>query len=491
MEHSRLYEDIAARTGGDIYIAVVGPVRTGKSTFIKKFMETVVIPNIDNVYKRERAKDELPQSGSGRTVMTMEPKFVPEEAVTVSFGKAKARVRLIDSVGYLVDGAIGQTEEGVPRMVTTPWFNHEVTMNEAAETGTKKVITDHSTVGIVMTTDGSVTELPRESYLEAENKTINELKKLGKPFMVLLNTADPNSQTARSIKNEIEKRHGVSCLAVNCLELTEHDILDIFSSILMEFPMTEVQIFLPDWVDALAADNGMKTEIYERILSSADDIARLKDAEKAVAAVSTLEHVKYCEMSSTDLAKGIAVINIEMPRELFYKTLSDETGVEVTCDGDLMAMLTEMAAIKKDYEKVAGALEQVRAVGYGIVMPDTDEMTLQTPEIIKSGGSYGVKLKASAPSIHMIRADIEAEISPIVGSEKQSQELVNYLLSEFEEDTEKLWQSNIFGKSLFELVNEGLNSKLKKMPEEARLKLRDTLCRIINEGSGGLICIIL
>ncbi|MBE6991184.1 MAG: stage IV sporulation protein A [Ruminococcaceae bacterium] len=491
MEHSRLYEDIAARTGGDIYIAVVGPVRTGKSTFIKKFMETVVIPNIDNVYKRERAKDELPQSGSGRTVMTMEPKFVPEEAVTVNFGKAKARVRLIDSVGYLVDGAIGQTEEGVPRMVTTPWFEHEIPMYEAAETGTRKVITDHSTVGIVMTTDGSVTELPRESYLEAENKTISELKKLGKPFMVLLNTVDPNSQTAISIKKDIEKRHGVSCLAVNCLELTERDILDIFSSMLMEFPLTELQIFLPDWVEALAADNVMKTEIFERILNSSGEIVKLKDAEKAVSAVSELEHVKYCEMYSTDLAKGIASISIEMPRELFYKTLTDETGVEVTCDGDLMAMLTEMAAIKKDYEKVSGALEQVRAVGYGIVMPDTDEMTLQTPEIIKSGGSYGVKLKASAPSIHMIRADIEAEISPIVGSEKQSQELVNYLLSEFEEDTEKLWQSNIFGKSLFELVNEGLNSKLKKMPDEARLKLRDTLCRIINEGSGGLICIIL
>ncbi len=491
MEHSRLYEDIAARTGGDIYIAVVGPVRTGKSTFIKKFMETIVIPNIDNVYKRERAKDELPQSGSGRTVMTMEPKFVPEEAVTVSFGKAKARVRLIDSVGYLVDGAIGQTEEGVPRMVTTPWFDHEVTMNEAAETGTKKVINDHSTVGIVMTTDGSITELPRESYIEAENKTISELKKLGKPFMVLLNTADPGSQTAKNIKKDIEKKHGVSCLAVNCLELDESDILDIFGSMLMEFPMTEMQVFLPDWVDALAYDNGMKAEIYERLLNVASDIARLKDAEKAAAAVRTLENVKYCEMSATDLAKGIAAITVEMPRELFYKTLSDETGVEVTCDGDLMAMMSEMASIKKDYAKVAGALEQVRAVGYGIVMPDTDEMTLQTPEIIKSGGSYGVKLKASAPSIHMIRADIEAEISPIVGSEKQSQELVNYLLSEFEEDTEKLWQSNIFGKSLFELVNEGLNSKLKKMPDEARLKLRDTLCRIINEGSGGLICIIL
>ncbi len=491
MAHSRLYEDIAERTGGDIYIAVVGPVRTGKSTFIKRFMETVVIPNIDNVYKKERARDELPQSGSGRTVMTMEPKFVPEEAVTVSFGKAKARVRMIDSVGYLVDGAIGQTEEGVPRMVTTPWFDHEVTMFEAAETGTRKVITDHSTVGIVITTDGSVTELPRESYIEAEDRTISELKALGKPFMVLINTTDPASQSARSLKNEIEKKHGVSCLAVNCLELTEADILDVFSTMLMEFPMTEMQVLLPDWVDAMAYDCPMKTEIYKKLLDTAPGIARLKDAERIVSAMGTVDFVKYCEMSATDLAKGIAVITIELPRQLFYETLTQQTGVAVTCDGDLMTMLAEMAHIKKDYDKISGALEQVRAVGYGIVMPDTEEMTLQTPEIIKSGGSYGVKLKASAPSIHMIRADIEAEISPIVGSEKQSQELVNYLLSEFEEDTEKLWQSNIFGKSLFELVNEGLNSKLKKMPEEARFKLRDTLCRIINEGSGGLICIIL
>lgn len=491
MEQFDLYQDISARTGGDIYIGVVGPVRTGKSTFIKRFMETAVIPNIDNVYKRERARDELPQSGSGRTVMTVEPKFVPEEAVAVSAAGSSARVRLIDSVGYLIDGAMGQMEDGSPRMVTTPWFDHEITMNEAAELGTKKVIAEHSTVGIVVTTDGTVTDLPRESYLEAESRAVTELKALGKPFVVVINTAEPDSSAAQGMKSQLERQYGITCIAKNCIQLSQQDITDIFDALLMEFPMTELDVFLPDWVESLADDHPLKTDAWQALMESAKAVIKLKDADKTAVSAAAVENVSRAEVSHRDLAKGVAVLSLDYPRELFYQILSEKTGMEVAGDGDLMELLEKMGSIEKEYSRVQGALEQVKAVGYGIVMPDTQEMTLQTPEIIKSGGSYGVKLKASAPSIHMIRADIETEISPMVGSEQQSEELIKYLLSEYEGDTEKLWDSNIFGKSLYELINEGLTTKLKKMPDEARMKLKDTLGRIINEGSGGLICIIL
>ncbi len=492
MEEKKLYEDIAQRTGGDIYIGVVGPVRTGKSTFIKRFMETLVIPNIENVYRRERARDELPQSGSGRTVMTAEPKFVPEEAVRVEMEDGAAfSVRLIDCVGYLVPGAVGQTEDDAPRMVTTPWFDYDIPMTEAAEVGTRKVIAEHSTIGVVVTTDGSITDIPREDYLEAENRVISELKELGKPFLVLLNSAYPNSDRAKAIQADLIDRYDVSCIRVNCLELDEEDVTSIIREVLYEFPVKELSMFLPPWVDALPYDHPIKSELYSAIRAGASEMRRIRDVEGTMAAIGQCESVSSARISSIDLGSGKARATLELPRGLFYETISAQSGFTIADDGDLMSLLTSLAGVKKEYDKVAEALKEVRETGYGIVAPCPEELRLEEPEIVKQGGRYGVRLKASAPSIHMIRADIETEVSPIVGSEKQSEEMVTYLLREFEGDTAKIWESNIFGKSFHELVGEDLNAKLKRMPEDARGKLRETLQRVINEGSGGLICIIL
>ena len=492
MEDRKIYEDIALRTEGDIYIGVVGPVRTGKSTFIKRFMETLVIPNIENVYRRERARDELPQSGSGRTIMTAEPKFVPEEAVAVTMeGGAAFQVRLIDCVGYMVEGAVGHLEGETQRMVTTPWFDHEIPMSEAAEIGTRKVIAEHSTIGIVITTDGTITEIPREDYLEAEDRVITELKELGKPFLVLLNSAYPNSERAQAIQADISQRYGVACRALNCLELSEGDINTVLKDVLYEFPVKELDLFLPPWVDALPADHPIKAGLYDAIRQNTAQLRHIREVEGVIAALGESEHISEARISAIDLGTGVAAARLALPRELFYKTLSEQSGFEVGDDGDLMSLLTKLAAVKAEYDKVAGALHDVRETGYGIVVPGIDELKLEEPEIMKQGGRYGVRLKASAPSIHMIRADIETAVSPIVGNEKQSEDMVNYLLQEFEGDTSKIWQSNIFGRSFHELVNEDLQAKLKRMPEDARRKLQETLTRIINEGSGGLICIIL
>lgn len=492
MEENKLYDDIAQRTGGDIYIGVVGPVRTGKSTFIKRFMETLVIPNIENVYRRERARDELPQSGSGRTVMTAEPKFVPEEAVRVEMADgASFAVRLIDCVGYMVPGATGQTENDVPRMVTTPWYDHDIPMTEAAELGTRKVIAEHSTIGIVVTTDGTITDIPREDYLEAEERVITELKALGKPFLVLLNSAYPQSDRAKAIQADIMDRYDVTCMRCNCLELDENDVTAIIKGVLYEFPVKELDLFLPPWVDALPYDHPIKNELYAAIRQGAAEMRRIRDVEGAMAAIGGCENVSSARVTSISLGAGLASAALELPRSLFYDTISAQSGFTISDDGDLMSLLTDLAGVKKEYDKVSDALRQVRETGYGIVAPGPEEMKLEEPEIVKQGGRYGVRLKASAPSIHMIRADIETEVSPIVGSEKQSEEMVGYLLQEFEGDTSKIWDSNIFGKSFHELVGEDLNTKLKRMPDDARDKFRETLQRVINEGSGGLICIIL
>ncbi len=492
MEERKIYEDIAHRTDGDIYIGVVGPVRTGKSTFIKRVMESLVIPNIENVYRRERARDELPQSGSGRTIMTAEPKFVPEEAVTVSMdGSAAFQVRLIDCVGYMVPGAVGQLEGETERMVTTPWFDHEIPMSEAAEVGTRKVIAEHSTIGIVVTTDGTITEIPREDYLEAEERVIRELKELGKPFLVLLNSAHPNSERARAIRDEIAQRHQVTCVAANCLEMEEGDVSALLKQVLYEFPLKEMDLFLPPWVDALPQEHPIKAALYEAIRQGAGQLGRIRDVEQAVESMRECEQVSQARVTSIDLGTGLACASLELPRSLFYDTISQQSGFQIANDGDLMALLTQLAQVKASYDKVADALKEVEETGYGIVVPSIDSLVLEEPEIVRQGGRYGVRLKASAPSIHMIRADIETEVSPIVGSEKQSEEMIHYLLQEFEGDTAKIWQSNIFGKSFHELVGEDLNAKVKRMPEDAREKLRETLQRIINEGSGGLICIIL
>ena len=471
MEDRKIYEDIALRTEGDIYIGVVGPVRTGKSTFIKRFMETLVIPNIENVYRRERARDELPQSGSGRTIMTAEPKFVPEEAVAVTMeGGAAFQVRLIDCVGYI---------------------DHEIPMSEAAEIGTRKVIAEHSTIGIVITTDGTITEIPREDYLEAEDRVITELKELGKPFLVLLNSAYPNSERAQAIQADISQRYGVACRALNCLELSEGDINTVLKDVLYEFPVKELDLFLPPWVDALAQDHPIKSALYTAIREGASDLYRIRDVEQTVRSIKECEEVSDARVTSIDLGTGLAAAVLDLPRALFYHTLSQQSGFQIQDDGDLVSLLTQLAGVKAAYDKVADALKEVEETGYGIVVPSIDSLVLEEPEIVRQGGRYGVRLKASAPSIHMIRADIETEVAPIVGTEKQSEEMVHYLLQEFEGDTSKIWQSNIFGKSFYELVGEDLNTKVKRMPEDAREKLRETLQRIINEGSGGLICIIL
>ncbi len=492
MGERSIYESIAQRTQGDIYIGVVGPVRTGKSTFIKRFMESLVIPKIENVYRRERARDELPQSGSGRTVMTAEPKFVPDEAVEVVMDEGAAiSVRLIDCVGYMVPGAVGVMEDGMPRMVTTPWFDQEIPLTEAAEIGTRKVIAEHCTIGIVLTTDGTITDIPREDYLDAEERVITELKELGKPFMVLLNSAYPNSGRARAVREEIAQKYDVTCLCVNCLELEEGAIADLIQGVLYEFPIRELNLFLPPWVDALPFDHPIKRELYGAIRAGADGLRRIRDVAPCMELVGKCDVVSRAGVTAMDLGTGSVRAELELPRNLFYDTLSERSGFRVRDDGDLMTLLSGLAEMKCSYDKVAEALVQVRESGYGIVMPDVNELTLEEPEIVKQGGHYGVRLKASAPSIHMIRADIQTEVSPIMGTEKQSEEMIRYLLQEFEGDTSKIWQSNIFGKSFHDLVGEDLNAKLKRMPEDARAKLRETLQRILNEGSGGLICIIL
>lgn len=492
MENHSIYENIAQRTQGDIYIGVVGPVRTGKSTFIKRFMESLVIPKIDNVYRRERARDELPQSGSGRMIMTAEPKFVPEEAVEITMdGGAALSVRLIDCVGYLVPGAVGAMEEGMPRMVTTPWFEYEIPMTEAAEIGTRKVITEHCTIGIVMTTDGTITDIPREDYLEAEERVISELQDMGKPFLVLLNSAEPYSERARALRSEIAEKYNVTCVCANCLELEEEAVTNIIRGVLLEFPVMEVDLFLPAWVDALPLEHPIKNSVYTAVRSGACGLQRMRDVQTCVEQMGKCESISRAGILSMDLGTGVACAELELPRSLFYETLSQQSGFQVRDDGDLVSLLSGLAVMKEGYDRVAQALEQVRETGYGIVMPDINELTLEEPEIVRQGGRYGVRLKASAPSIHMIRADIQTEVSPIMGTEKQSEEMIHYLLEEFEGDTTKIWQSNIFGKSFHDLVGEDLNAKLKRMPEDAQNKLRETLQRIINEGTGGLICIIL
>lgn len=487
-----IYEDIAARTAGDIYLGVVGPARTGKSTFIKRFMETLVLPSIDDDYRRQRARDELPQSGSGRTVMTAEPKFVPEEAVEIAMeGGGTFSVRLVDCVGYLVPGAVGQLEDGEPRMVHTPWFPQEIPMAEAAEIGTRKVIAEHATIGIVITTDGTITDLPREAYPEAEGRVIEELKELGKPFLILLNSAHPQGEAAQKLRAKLAEQYDVTCLAVSCLDLDQQAVTEIIQAVLYEFPLEELQLFLPDWVETLPTEHPIRTALFQAIRAQAGKLVRIRDVKPAVAAMGQCELVTGASVTEMKLGSGCCQARLELPRSLFYDTLSQQTGFALHSDGELLALLEKLAVVQAEHQKVAAAMEEVRATGYGIVIPEAEELELEQPEIIKQGGRYGVRLRAKAPSIHMIRADIQAEVSPIVGSEKQSEDMLGFLLEEFEGAPEKIWQSNIFGRSFHELINEDLATKLKHMPEDAREKMRLTLERILNEGSGGLICIIL
>lgn len=484
-----IYSDIAMRTGGNIYIGVVGPVRTGKSTLIKRIMEQLVIPCIDDPYRVERAKDELPQSGSGKTIMTSEPKFVPEEAVEISpDGTTRLHIRMIDSVGYMVDGAVGAEEDGVPRMVTTPWFDYEIPMTEAAELGTRKVMEEHCSIGLVVTTDGSVTDIPRSDYVSAERRAIGDMLATGKPFLVIVNSRNPSGEAAQAVKESIMREFGLTPVIADCQALDTEDICELLQQLLYAFPMQELRVYLPRWMDALEPEHPVKAALYDALLQRAGEISSLGQAEVTLAQLQEMEQVLDFRIRSVDLARGCVDCALGFPETLFYEILSSKAGIPIESDAQLLALLTELSAIKQEYDKISDALSSVKATGYGIVMPTAEEMTLQTPEVVRKGGAFGVKLKAGAPSIHMIRVDIDTEISPMVGGEQQSQDLISYLS---DEDPNKLWQSNIFGKSVYELIQEGLTTKLVRTPDDVRAKFRGSLTRIVNDGATGLICLIL
>jgi len=484
-----IYRSIAARTGGNIYVGVVGPVRTGKSTLIKRIMEQLVIPGIQDPYRRERAQDELPQSGSGKTIMTAEPKFVPEEAVEIApDDTAKLRVRMIDTVGYMVDGAVGAEEDGKPRMVTTPWYDHEIPMTQAAELGTKKVMDQHCTIGLVVTTDGTITDIPREDYIAAEKKAITDMIKTGKPFLIIINSRDPAGEAAQKVRQSIWQEFGIEPLAADCQSMDAGDIRRLLQKLLYTFPMTQLRVHLPRWLDALEEDHPVKTAIYQALLQRAEEISSLGQAAETLETLQELDQVQTLALGNVDLAEGSVTCTIVLPEALYYGILSSKAGIPIENDAQLLALLMELAAVKQEFDKISDALSAVKATGYGVVMPTAGEMKLETPEIVRKGGAYGVKLKAGAPSIHMLRVDIDTEISPMVGDEKQSRDLIAHLSGE---DAQTLWQSNIFGKSVYDLIQEGLAAKLLQMPEDVRGKFRGTLTKIVNEGATGLICLIL
>ncbi len=492
MTDTSIYKDIAARTGGDIYIGVVGPVRTGKSTFIKRFMDMLVLPNIEEHYVRERASDELPQSASGRTIMTTEPKFIPENAVNITLDdNAGLNVRLIDCVGYIVPSSVGYVENDQPRMVATPWYDEMIPFNMAAEIGTRKVINEHSTIGLVITTDGSICEIPRAEYEEAEERVIKELTDINKPFIVLLNCIDPTAPESRDLAANLSVKYQVPVIPVNCVELNTEDIKQILGRILFQFPIKEIGIDLGRWINTLPVNHWLRASLLETLKSSCLSMKIINDARNLEEALCGNEFIDGAAIDNIDLGSGKIMVKIKTKSELFYKVLSETTGFDIHDEEELLLNMSVLARDRKEYLKVKNAIDEVEATGYGIVMPAIEELALEQPEIMKQGGRYGVRLRASAPSIHMMKANITTEVTPIVGSEKQSEDLVMYLLKEFEESPEKIWDSNIFGKSLHELVNEGLHTKLARMPVDARIRIQETLERVINEGCSGLICIIL
>lgn len=488
--NTSIYENISKRTQGDIYIGVVGPVRTGKSTFIKRFMDTLVIPNIDDDYLKDRAKDELPQSSAGRTIMTTEPKFIPEDSIEISMqDNIRLKVRMIDCVGYIVPSSEGYIEDEEPRMVMTPWSEEEIPFNMAAEIGTKKVIDEHSTIGLVITTDGSISSIPRVEYEEAEERVISELKQINKPFVVLMNTINPNDDNVLSLVDEMTSKYDVPVLPVNCLELTEDEIKEILLNVLYEFPVTSIGVDLPTWFKGLDKDDELKKSVVSSFFEQSKSITSIRTAY----CLSSIDNknIKSINISDVDLSNGNIMLDVSLDNSYFYSIMSKKCGLEIKDEQDLLREITNLADIRNKYLRIEQALNQVESTGYGIVMPTIDELSLEEPEIMKQGGKYGVRLKAHAPSIHLIKCNTYTEVAPIVGSESQSEELVNYLLKEFENSPAEIWNTNIFGKSLNSLVNEGLNNKLNRMPEDARIKFRETIERVINEGCSGLICIIL
>jgi stage IV sporulation protein A len=492
MDRFNIFKDITERTGGDIYIGVVGPVRTGKSTFIKRFMEQMVIPNIIDPYDRERAKDELPQSGNGRSIMTTEPKFVPSEAVEVKVGEnIQFRVRLVDCVGYAVPGAVGYQNEDGPRMVLTPWAETPVSFTAAAEMGTQKVIADHSTIGLVIATDGSITDITRSEYLAAEERVVGELKALGKPFVVVLNSLHPEEDATKELAVELQAKYQVPVLRIDCQQLTPNQVDGIIQELLYMFPVQEIKVDFPRWIEELEAEHWLRSRFETAVFTMVGDIERVRDVDRVVEALNVVEAVERAALKQIDLGRGSVHIEMATDPMLFYQVLEEVSGFTVTGDHHLLKIMKELSVAKHEYDKVAQALTNVREKGYGVVQPLLEELTLAEPELIRQGNRFGVKLKASAPSIHMIRVEIMTELSPIVGTEKQGEDFVRFLTEEFEKDPAKIWELDFFGKSTHDLVKEGIQSKLKQMPENAQEKLQETLEKIINEGSGGLICIIL
>lgn len=492
MQEFDLYKDISERTQGDVYIGIVGPVRTGKSTFISRFMEKLVIPGIENAHIRSRALDELPQSGSGKTIMTTQPAFVPSEAVEILLpSQSKVRVRLIDSVGYLVDGALGTQEGEELRMVHTPWARGEIPFERAAEIGTQKVIGEHSTIGVIVTTDGTVTDLPRSSYIPAEMRAVEELRELKKPFAIILNTENPSSLKAQSLRKSLEEEYGVPVQAMNVMEIEESDIRELLERILGQFPVTSIQIQTPEWLGALDSEHWLMNSLTEALESAAPDTLKISDTGILKDIIEKNPYIESVAEKSVSHGDGTAKLQINLNEGLFNQILAEQCGTTIESDAHLLSLLRELVSAKKEYDHVASALKSVRETGYGLVPPMLQEMTLQEPEIMKRGGQFGVRLRASAPSLHMIRVDIQTEVSPVVGTEQQSEEMIRYLLEEFEQDPQKLWGSNLFGKPLSDLVREGLSNKLMHMPADTQIKVQQTLEKIINEGSGGMVCILL
>ncbi len=497
MQEYAIYKDIAARTMGNIYIGVVGPVRTGKSTFIKRFMETLVLPAIGNESDRTRAQDELPQSAGGKTVMTTEPKFIPDEAITVRIADPAAptnptalRIRMIDCVGYLVPGAVGGMENDAPRMVHTPWSQSPLPFEEAAEIGTHKVISEHATIGILVTTDGSIGELPRDAYVSAEERVVRELSEQNKPFVIVLNSAHPDHPDTVALGLRMEEEYHAPVALLSCMDMDNEDIRHILALALEQFPIRELRVSLPDWICALPAEHRVVRSVFESACTLAANMRKMGDAAQVISSAEQ-EYLDKIQSDGSNTGSGTLTVSMMPKPDLFYQMIEEATGFSITSDAELLSLLTALSRTKKDYDRISGALEQARTQGWGTVMPDISEFTLDEPEIVRQNGSYGVRLKATAPSIHIVRANIEAQVAPIVGTEQQSEEMVKFLMHEFEEDPTRLWQTNMFGKSLHELVGEGLHAKLAHMPDDARQKLGETVERIINEGAGGLVCILL
>ncbi len=492
MEKYDIYKDISTRTGGDIYIGVVGPVRTGKSTFITKFMESIVLPNINNKLQKQIATDEMPQSADGKTIMTTQPKFIPANAVKVQFkNKATANIRLVDCVGYLVDGAVGHEEDNKPRLVKTPWSDQEIPFEKSAEIGTQKVISDYSTIGIVVTTDGSFGEIPRKNYVDAEDRVISELKELKKPFIIILNSANPDSDDAIKLANELEQKHEVTVLIQNVEKMDADSFNNVMEKVLLEFPMYNFNVDIPRWMQALSIDSPIITELIENIKSKSSNMYKMKDFNDVLDAFDDSDSFEPVLLKELRLGEGVSEYTVKAKDGLFYKVLSEECGESVSDDYELMSYIKTFSKEKNKYLKIKDALSMAEEEGYGVVLPSVDEMNLEEPTLVKQGGRYGVKLKATAPSLHIMKVDVATEVAPIVGTESQGEDLIKSLLSQFEDNPQGIWGTNMFGKSLHDLVNEGLSSKLYALPKDAQTKMRKTLTKMVNENKGGMICILL